>query len=440
MSIPGHSVGRGRAALAVAVAVVLLVAACSPLEIAQPLPSPTRGAGSQPVPDAGTPPPPLLDPSPTIPTPAAAIAGLLRIVRSPSLSFHLDGHAHFEIGSLVIDYIVSANVVGDDRSIQSTESFNNGTRGQALEYRFVGGVLYKLSAKTGQWTADGSRAGAFFGRTFFELQPTLVLGDLGPTDYAAHPAYDLRVLSGIDLYPPQFQDGTIGTPHDPQERLELIVSPDGVPLGAHETRSLAGTIDGSPGTATGDFEMAFTQFGSAKAPVAPDLPNGVATPTAQPAATPIPATWTTPAAGARGFTVSFPGTPTERSRVVQSIRANANLTVESRLLTYPSGLAFAEQDALYPSRYIATESTAVRLDQARDDGAAEVGGQLVGSLATTVAGQPAIAYDVDQSGEVDRAVVFLLGDRLVEMAVIGTPDEVGSAVADQFLDSVQLVP
>ncbi|MGH2513127.1 MAG: hypothetical protein ACRDGQ_10610 [Candidatus Limnocylindrales bacterium] len=110
------------------------------------------------------------------------------------------------------------------------------------------------------------------------------------------------------------------------------------------------------------------------------------------------------------------------------------------MLTYPSNVRFFERDALYPAAYIASHPIGEQLDQTRDGGAADLGGQVVESLATMVANQQAIVYYIAEPAEIYRVQAFLVGERLVVMSVVGSPDKIGSPVADEFLDSVQLVP
>ena len=389
-----------------------------------------RTAG--PTPSSG--PASIVDPTPAQPTPRSVVDALIAAIRSPSLRFHLEGIAHFVLGAHTIDYLSSVDVSGPDRSTKLTESFDGG-QGIEIDSRYVGGVLYSLT-KSGLWAADASPNATIFGGISYRLQSTLVLGDLGAVTVGDKPAYRLRVASGIDLYPPQFQDGTVASPHDPQGRLELTVGPDGLPLSAHETRSLAGTIGGVPSTATGVYDLTFSQIGSAPAPVAPNLPSGVPVPTAQPAPSPIPATWTRTTGD--GFSLAFPEVPTESTGSTQSIRVNANLTVHSRVVTYPSGLRFAEQDAVYPAAYVASHPVGEQLVATRDGGVADLQGQLVGSLDTTVQNLPALNYFIARPNEIYRVQIFLLGDRLVLMSVIGSVLEVGSPAADQFLGSIQL--
>jgi hypothetical protein len=112
------------------------------------------------------------------------------------------------------------------------------------------------NALTGVWKADGSPNVTLFANNASHLQSTLILGDLGAVTTVGQAGYRLRVVSGIDLAPVAFQDGTIASSHNPQRRLELTVDPAGRPVSADEARSLAGTIDGVPGTATGVIDSA----------------------------------------------------------------------------------------------------------------------------------------------------------------------------------------
>jgi hypothetical protein len=380
--------------------------------------------------------PPIVDPTPASPTPGAVIDAFLAGVRSPTMRFHVEAAGSYVVGSRMIHYVEQADANGADRSIRLDETIDGHAYPQVDIY--VGGLLYARGGTTQAWKVDGSSGAAQFGASQLQLGHTLVLGDLGAVSVGGQPAYRLRVASGVDLFPPQLVDGTVAEPHNQQGRLEFTIDPNGVLLSAHETRSVEGTIDGAPDTASGTMDFQFSQFGSAPSVVAPTLDAGTTVPTPQPSPSPLPATWTTPTPGDRGFTVSFPEAPTESSGTSTSVISGGTVTIDTRVVAYPSGLHFYEEDAAFPAAFLATTSVPDVLAGSQRSGLAQTGGQLVGSMETMVAGQRALSYVIATQANIYRVNVFLVGNRLVVMSVVGSVQDVGSPAADRFLGSVTL--
>ena len=381
-------------------------------------------------------PPPILDPPPSNPTPPSLLANFLINTRVATIGFFVSAHGSYTIGSTKLSYNETATVNGANRTVQIIEL--TGSRAYQSTITYAGGLLYTRGDAAQPWNVDASPTAVRFGSAQFQLQHTLVLGDLGSTEAIGAAAYRLRVASGVDLFPPQFVDGTIGSPHNQQQRLEFLIDGTGTLVSAHEARSIDGTIDGVAGTASGTMDYTFSNFGSPLNVAVPALPGGQTLPTPQPAATPIAEDWMSPPAGNRGFTVHFPEPPVESLSTIHSARANADLALQTRLLTYPSGLRFYEQDAAYPKPYLAAHSVADQLSASELGGAADVGGQLVGSLSITVDGLPAVAYVIATPTTIYRVEAFFVRDRLVILSVVGALDEVTSGTADQFLSSVLL--
>jgi hypothetical protein len=190
------------------------------------------------------------------------------------------------------------------------------------------------------------------------------------------------------------------------------------------------------GASSGTMDFQFSQFGSAQAVVPPTLDPATTLPTPQPSASALPTTWTTPSPEERGFSVSFPEGPTESSATSLSAISGGNVTVETRVVAYPSGLHFYQEDAVFPAAFLATTSIPDVLSASQRSGVTRTGGQLVGSMATFVAGQPALSYVIATQTSIYRVNVFMVGDRLVVMSVVGAFQDVGSETADRFLDSV----
>jgi hypothetical protein len=359
--------------------------------------------------------------------------GFIRTIRAPDLSLHLTIAAKYQVGRHEITYDAAGDISGRDRLASGTQTIDG--RQNHFGLGFVGGRVYGQHPD-GQWEAVADPAGAAaFASSFLRLDDAVILGDLGKAEAETPAGYRLRVTAGLSLTPVQFNDNTIGNPHDRTDRLEIVVDDRGVPLGAKYTVSIAGTIEGADVVAHGEADLTFSMVGAPITIPPPGVASGAPLP--DPIASPAQAvaTWQTYTSATGHYTTSFPGFPTETTAFV----ANPNL---GPILTHhvssivSDGSCCVINDGTFPESYIQRVGVDTVLMEGGNIEVAKNNGQLIGVVAISIHGLVGKEFIIATPTKLLRFREFLVGRVGVELVVGGTPEQIGSATADQFLGSI----
>jgi hypothetical protein len=147
----------------------------------------------------------------------------------------------------------------------------------------------------------------------------------------------------------------------------------------------------------------------------------------------------TPKAG--GFTVSFPGTPTEHK---QSVKMPSGSSIEVMLYVYEPKkgegqyvVSFSE----YPDSALKAGTDEKRLENARDGAIQNVKGKLKGGTKhIKVDGYPGLDLTIETKENIlVRTRIYAVKNRLYQTLVIGPPKMVTAKETEQFLNSFKLV-
>jgi hypothetical protein len=141
---------------------------------------------------------------------------------------------------------------------------------------------------------------------------------------------------------------------------------------------------------------------------------------------------------AQGFSILFPGTPKEQTSKVPS--ALGELTLHNFLLeTHQGKAAWIVTSTDYPAGTVKADNQDAILDGVVKGAAQGVKGKLISSSKTTLDKNPGrvMQADVPNLG-VYHSRMYLVGDRLYQIVVLGPKDLATGAEAKKYLDSFKL--
>ncbi|MBY0513331.1 MAG: hypothetical protein K2P78_05405 [Gemmataceae bacterium] len=137
-----------------------------------------------------------------------------------------------------------------------------------------------------------------------------------------------------------------------------------------------------------------------------------------------------------GFAVSFPGKPKENTQSART--AVAELKVYTATVATPDGNVFLVSYTDFPKDTVKPETRAALYDGVREG--LKKDGRLVSEKDLTLGPDklPAREVVVDKNKQVARFRVVARGDRLFQVAVVGTDEFVNGKDAAAFLDSFEI--
>jgi len=347
----------------------------------------------------------------------------IRVVRAEDFSAHIDGEGTFVIDTETTAISVHADMHGDDWML----SMDDGTG--PIESGFVDGHGFLLDGQG--WALTGQTETEALARVGVSFRNSVVLRDIG-ADASRAGARKLAILTWFGVYPASLQDGTITGISETKEELVVSVDSDGRPFGGRYTLEFAAKKAGRDIRVTGLIDYTFDRVGQVtiEPPVA--VPPGVSPGVTLPPVMSSPA-WTTEDAGL-GTTLEFPGMPTRSTESRPDSATNTNVDVH--LLTFQSAASpkFSASVLRYESQPPnVTEFLAIV--RTNDEGI--LGGPVIGEIELTGPGSGA-EFIVNGAKGLFRSRSMLMGDVTITWSVGGSILDVGSTIADRFLDSATL--
>jgi hypothetical protein len=379
-----------------------------------------------------------IGPDPANPTPIAAIDAFIARFRPGTASFHLDIEGGYDIGTHRIDYDLTGVEDGRDIVVEGIQ-VTDGTKVE-LGYAFVDGRPI-AKAGTGGWTSATTDAGqaAVFAASLYRFDRAIVLEDLGATGGPGLAQFRLRIAAAMSLYPPQFVNGFIKDQRNPTEEITVDITEDGIPQRATYTKSVEGTVDGAATTASGEIEFRFSEVGG---------PGSIALPTISPdpSAPVVPRSsagplieWARYQPEGGSFAARMPGAPivTTADRTSPGI---GTFTVRTARFGPAAGPRYSVIDSVLPTAFVAARSA--------DELRRLAGRSTAEGVAATVVGERDVNYNGIEGREfiaanetgVYRYREFLIGNTLVELGVVGPPEQLGTVEVDEFLASLKVAP
>jgi hypothetical protein len=333
------------------------------------------------------------------------------------------------IGRQRLTYAMSGVRDGPDVSQVGIETF----RGQSTLFgmAFVGGHLY---VRDEEWSLEPpSPTTSLFANNLLTLGSAIVFEDLGADK--ATSGHRLRVSAGLSLFPPQMTGNAVPDAHDGAERLELVVSDDGLPIEALYSRSLEGTIDGTEGTASGTVRFAFSDVGSPVEVHAISLgPRATLPPPV--GSSPAPAAnWKVHGLAFAPYTLELPGTLVVTNGTIENPNLGS-LRQSIVRLTAQDGAKYTAIEVAAPSTYIRQVGAMAIADETVSLEASRIGATVVGRRPLEGSDTPGLDAILATTTALYRMRIYVFEDNVLELAVAGSLSAIANADADRFLSSL----
>jgi len=156
--------------------------------------------------------------------------------------------------------------------------------------------------------------------------------------------------------------------------------------------------------------------------------------------------WETFSSPKGGFAVSMPSPPVEKKQVVNTPIPQLDVysfTVELKgnPAAHRGAVFYAVYYSDYPDTHVQQTEPEKILDAARDGGVASSRGHLISELIISLDGYPGrdIRIALPTIRAVMRFRIYLVRQRLYQLAVVTSKDEASSQDIGQFLDSFRLL-
>jgi len=137
-----------------------------------------------------------------------------------------------------------------------------------------------------------------------------------------------------------------------------------------------------------------------------------------------------------GFSILFPGTPTENK---QETKTPAGTVAVTFFVLEKEGITYVASYSVFPKESVKARSEEKRLDNARDGAVASAKGKLENQRSIKIGKYPGRELMIQGEKNFVRSRIFAVENRLYQTMVVGSKQQVSGSQADHFLDSFRLI-